>query len=123
MHQDVPINPATEDRRKENSLQTVLILVQQIHTSQLALDAKFTKHISEETAELAHAISKLMAEAFPEGDPDGHRRHHELVIAAAAAKAKFWNEMVLAGAKWLGLGVVVFIFAALWAAFKLEVHK
>lgn len=120
MHQD---DTTTHDRRKDNQLDVVLVLVRQIHDSQLALDQKFTRHIEEETTQLAASIAKLMSQAFPEGDPDGHRRHHLLVIAREEAKVKFWNEMVTAGAKWAGLGVLGFLATAVWFAIKAEVHK
>lgn len=111
-----------EDRRKDNPMQAVLALVQQIHASQQELDAKLTKHMTEETDELAKAIAKLMSEAFPAGDPEGHRHHHELVIKQAEEKAKFWSEMRIAGAKWLGLGVLTFLAGAAWTQFLKGPH-
>lgn len=95
----------------------LLELVRQVHASQKALDKKLTHHIEEETDELARAIAKLLAEAFPEADPSGHRRHHELVIQQAEEKAKFWGEMRVAAAKWLGLGVLTFLAGAAWTQF------
>ena len=92
----------------------LLALVQKVHESQQELDAKLTRHMTDETDELAQAITKLMKEAFPEGDPDGHRRHHELVILREEEKAKFWHEMRIAAAKWAGLGLLTFIAGAAW---------
>jgi hypothetical protein len=95
----------------------LLELVKQIHVSQKALDDKLTQHMTMETTELAESIAGLMASAFPEGDPTGHRLHHELVIKQAEEKAKFWQEMRIAGAKWAGLGVLGFLVLSAWQQF------
>lgn len=36
---------------------------------------------------------KLYRSAFPEGDPDGHRRYHESLLKAAEERAEFWKRM------------------------------
>jgi hypothetical protein len=92
----------------------LLELVKQIHESQKALEAKVTTHMTDETNALAIAITKLMKDAFPEGDPDGHRRHHELVIQREEEKAKFWQEMRIAAGKWAGIGVLGFLAMLVW---------
>ena len=117
-----PLADSFNDRRKDSPMPVILELVKQIHTSQKKLDEKLTRHMTDETDELAQAITKLMKEAFPEGDPDGHRRHHELVIQQAEEKAKFWAEMRVAGAKWAGLGILSFLVAAAWAQFLKGPH-
>lgn len=101
----------------------LLELVKQVHASQKDLDARLTKHMTDETHDLAVAVTKLMQDAFPAGDPEGHRRHHELVIQQAEEKAKFWQEMRIAGAKWLGLGILTFLAGAAWTAFLNGPHK
>jgi len=117
-----PLVSQFNDRRKDSPMPVLLALVQKVHESQKELDRKLTKHMTEETDELAKAITKLMAEAFPEGDPDGHRRHHELVIQQAEERAKFWHEMRLAVAKWAGLGVLSFLVVAAWNKFLQGPH-
>jgi hypothetical protein len=106
------------DRRRDSPMPVILELVTQIHKSQKALDDKLTHHMVNETQELAEAIAILMKSAFPEGDPDGHRRHHELVIKQAEEKAKFWHEMRVAAAKWAGLGLLAFLASAIFVAIK-----
>jgi len=113
-----PLVEKFSDRRKDSPMPVLLALVQKVHESQKELDRKLTKHMTEETDELAKAITKLMAEAFPEGDPDGHRRHHELVIQQAEERAKFWHEMRVAAAKWAGLGLLAFLASAVFVAIK-----
>ena len=117
-----PLVSQFNDRRKDSPMPVLLALVQKVHESQKELDRKLTKHMTEETDELAKAITTLMAEAFPEGDPDGHRRHHELVIQQAEERAKFWHEMRLAVAKWAGLGVLSFLVIAAWNKFLQGPH-
>ena len=105
------------DRRRDSPMPVILELVTQIHKSQKALDEKLTQHMTNETTELAEAITRLMSDAFPEGDPEGHRHHHELVIKQAEERAKFWQEMRIAGAKWAGLGVLSFLVLSAWQTF------
>jgi len=106
------------DRRRDSPMPVILELLRRVHESQKDLDARLTVHMSEETDELAQAVAKLMAEAFPESDPSGHRLHHELVIKQAEEKAKFWQEMRIAAAKWAGLGLLAFLASAVFVAIK-----
>jgi len=106
------------DRRRDSPMPVILELLRRVHESQKDLDARLTVHMSEETDELAQAVAKLMAEAFPESDPSGHRLHHELVIKQAEEKAKFWQEMRIAAAKWAGLGLLAFLASAIFVAIK-----
>ena len=117
-----PLADSFNDRRKDSPMPVILELVKQIHTSQKKLDEKLTRHMTDETDELAQAIARLMADAFPESDPSGHRLHHELVIRQAEEKAKFWAEMRVAAAKWLGLGVLTFLAGAAWTQFLKGPH-
>ena len=113
----------TIDRRvSDNS--AILVLVQQISTNVGNLEVKVDKfdtrlsqHMHDETLELAEAIVKLMLRAFPEGDPDGHKRHHEAVIKAAEEKAEFWKSMRKKVTEWGLVGVLGWAAFALWAAF------
>jgi len=113
----------TSDRRS-NDDKAVITLVQIVHETIIkldgtvkSLDTKLSKHMTEETHELATAITSLMREAFPEGDPDGHRRHHELVIKQAEARAKFWEKMRDALVQYGLLGFVGWAGYAVWKAF------
>lgn len=106
--------PIIERRRSSPEL---IELIWTVHDNQLALSAKLDKHMKEETSELADAIARLMKEAFPEGDPDGHRRHHELVIKQAEEKAEFWQKMRLELAKWGLLGFLGWALLQLWQSF------
>lgn len=106
-----------ERRKYVQAHPEILQLVRQVHASQVALEKKLTKHMTDETGELALAIAELMKESFPEGDPSGHRRHHELVIRQAEERAKFWADIRVSTARWGVIGVLTFAIVAMWQAF------
>jgi hypothetical protein len=108
-----------QNRRVNDPLSPVIELVKQIHANQIALDAKLSKGLGDQTIELATAIATLMKDSFPEGDPDGHRRYHEASIKAAEERAKFWAELKGSVVKWGVVGVLTFIAGAAWKAFLL----
>jgi hypothetical protein len=101
----------------------LLELVRIIHDNQLLIDAKLTRHMDTETEELAEAITRLMADAFPAGDPSGHRRHHELVIKQAEERAAFWRVMRIEIGKWGLIGFLGWAVFALWQALLNGPHK
>lgn len=105
------------DRR--STTPELLMLVEQIHKNQVALTEKLTTHMNAETHELAEAITSLMKEAFPDGDPDGHRRRHELELEELKEKTEFWKKMRLALAQWGLIGFVGWLFITGWNAFLL----
>lgn len=111
------------ERRKTDQMQVILQLVQQIHDNQIAMDAKLTKHMTEETKELAEAIKKLMDDSFPDGDPSGHRRAHEVRIKREEERAEFWKKMRLELGKWGLLGLVGWLVVVAWQAFLQGPHK
>lgn len=63
------------------------------------------------------ALKDSIADAFPEADPVGHRRHHEAVIKAAEERAEFWKTMRVKLASWGLIGFSAWAFYALWQAF------
>jgi NTP pyrophosphatase (non-canonical NTP hydrolase) len=110
------------DRRAPSS--ELLVLIQQIHDNQMLMhadqkemDRKLTKHMTEETQELAEAIVKLQGIAFPEGDTDGHRRAHEAWINKANKSAEFYDKMKTALAQYGLLAFAGWAAYALWNSF------
>ena len=95
----------------------MLALVKQIHDSQISLDTRLTQHMHDETLELGEAFAKLLIRAFPEGDPEGHRAHHEAVIKAAEAKAEFWTKMVFEITRWGLIGLLGWLVVAAYKHF------
>lgn len=114
-----PPTVTLNNRRVGDPLSPVIELVKQIHASQVTLDAKLTRHMSEETHELAEAIADLIKDSFPEGDPSGHRKYHEASIKKAEAQAEFWNDLKKSVARWGVVGVLGFIALASWKALLL----
>jgi len=110
------------ERRAETSallalVQTIHDDIKNIHTNIDNLDKRLSKHMTDETMELAAEITKLMKEAFPEGDPKGHRKHHEAVIAKAEARAAFWKKMLEEISKYGLLGFLGWLATVAWSAF------
>ena len=107
--------PLILDRRASEQ-SALLILVQQVHTSVQSLDTRLSEHMKDETLELAQAVAALMIKSFPEGDGDGHRRHHEAVIKQAEEKAEFWKKMVTKLSEWGLIGFAGWLLYAMWDA-------
>lgn len=116
------------ERRQETSVllalvQTVHDDVKDLHDKINELDGRLSRHMTDETMELAAEITRLMADAFPEGDPKGHRKHHEAVIAKAEARAAFWRKMVEELTKYGLIGFLVWLATSAWQAFLQGPHK
>ena len=93
------------DRRRPSA--ELLMLVQEVQDSQTEMSRK----MDEVPANIAAALAVLMKNAFPKGDPDGHRKHHEALIKAAEEKAEFWKKMRYEITRW---GLMGFLGWALW---------
>lgn len=57
------------------------------------------------------------SKAFPNDDPDGHRRFHEAEIRRAEARAEFWEKMRFEVVKWGLFGFLGWAAYQLWIAF------
>lgn len=78
-----------------------------------ALDLRIKQHLADYEARLTQILKQELTEAtsrfalaFPEGDPDGHRRYHETQIAYMQSRIKFWEELrnkTLIGIVWMFL--------------------
>lgn len=76
------------------------------------LDAALTKHAGE--------IAQMMAQGFPGGDPDGHRRYHEEQIAWMEERRKMYasiREKTLTALVW---AVIVAICTGVWEILKMR---
>ena len=63
-------------------------------------------------------LHKLITDAFPDGDPHGHRLYHEKSIKEADAWAKIKGEVLskfLSSGLWVAAGWLAF---SIWQAFK-----
>ena len=78
-----------------------------------AIDIRIKQHLADYETRLTQILRKELMEAtsrfalaFPEGDPDGHRRYHETQIAYMQSRIKFWEELrnkTLIGIVWMFL--------------------
>lgn len=116
--------PRIVERRQDANSQALVLLIHELSdtVSELRKEvreakATFTYHHSTYVEATEKAIEKAMLAAFPEGDPEGHKRHHIAVIKAAEDRAEFWKTMKKEVAKY---GLIAFVgWAALylWQAF------
>jgi hypothetical protein len=108
--------PHTPERR-ETDTAAVIQLITEIHKDVKDLDKKLSKHMVEETSELAQEIALLMTKAFPDGDPSGHKAAHEAWIHKAEASAAFWEKMKFEITRWGLIGFLGWAAVALWKSF------
>lgn len=111
------------ERRKQHGTSEVLELVRIIHDNQISMDAKLSKHMQEETLELAEEINRLMNKCFPGGDGAGHKVAHDLWIERVSESRDFWKTMRKELAKWGLIGFLGWAAYALWTAFLQGPHK
>lgn len=77
---------------------------------------------AEKVEEAIRGIEELR-KAFPEGDPDGHRRYHETIIRKNLAREKFYQELTAHLVKGGAWALLVFIAWASWLAIKSKVTQ
>lgn len=106
-----------QDRRKDNPMSEVLMLVRETRNEVKDIGKKLENHLAEEPIVLGEEIAVLMRKAFPEGDPDGHRRSHEAAIRAAEERAEFWSAMRKEVGKWGLISVLGFLVVSAWHNF------
>ena len=91
MHQDDSVPLHTERRKTES--ESMLLIVKDLQHNVKELSAKMNYHHAIFREEVEKSVEKVYIAAFPDGDPDGHRRHHEAVIVKAEAQAALWKEV------------------------------
>ena len=102
------------DRRKSDPL---MALVSEVLSGQQQLHEKMDAHTKTVPQVLQGAIEKLVSEAFPDSDPELHRRIHEADLKKAEARAEFWQKLLLELCKYGLLGFVGWAAIALWKTF------
>lgn len=106
----------TPERRKPHE-PTMIELLNFLNHQVSQMREELSTHMKEETAELTKSVAGMLKEAFPAGDPVGHRLHHEAVIKKAEASARFWEDMATSTAKWGLFGFLGWLVYVAWAAF------
>ena len=102
------------ERRSEEAL---LSLVTQIHEKVEKMQSALQQHMTEDSVKLANELRQLMDNAFPFGDPHGHRAAHEASIRRAEARFEFWKKMSFELSKWGLFGFLGWAALQLWNAF------
>ena len=94
--------------------QIALMVEEKVERRMSKLEERLMLHMD---TKFAH-LHRLITDAFPGGDPHGHRTYHELQIKQAAGWDKIKGELVskfLTGGLWIAAGWLAF---AVWQAFK-----
>jgi hypothetical protein len=113
------------DRRQRHFVANVseaqvsLMIEEELERRLAKFEDKMMLHMDVKFAQL----HKLITDAFPTGDPHGHRMAHEKMIRDADGWSKIKGEILskfLTGGLWLAAGYLAF---AVWQAFKTDVIK
>jgi len=104
-----------EERRRNDSL--VLGIVQDMHRQLSEISKTLNTHIAEEPKAFAAMVESAMAQAFPGGDPVGHRKVHEADIQRVLDRAEFWRKMLYELTKFGIIGFIGWAAWHLWVAF------
>jgi hypothetical protein len=98
-------------------LETILKDVQDVKADQKSMGATLTAHIETEPEEWAALLTTMTECAFPDGDPEGHRKYHEETIKALEARSEFWKKMLFEVTKYGLFGVLGWLAYTVWVAF------
>lgn len=98
-------------------LQTIHDDLQELKSEQKEIKQTIADHIETEQKEWADLMRETLGCAFPNCDPEGHRRYHEDTISAMEARSKFWKQMLFEVTKYGLFGVLGWLAYTLWAAF------
>lgn len=69
------------------------------------------------------ALSAAVKTGFPDGDLDGHRRYHELLIEEALERKRMRSAIFIHVAKSSTWAVIVGLLVLLWVGFKERILK
>ena len=109
------------ERRADN--QVILMMVRAMHKDVSMLRDDLRKHMTDETDELAEAVASILKRAFPNEDPDGHRKAHEEQMDILQGRAKFWKSISYEVTKYGLFGVLGWLAYTVWTAFLLGPKK
>jgi hypothetical protein len=110
---------ARSDCRSVNEAQISLMIEEEVERRISKLEDKLMMHMDTKFAQL----HRLISDAFPNGDPHGHRAYHELQIKQADGWDKIKGDVIskfMTSGLWLAAAYLAF---AVWQAFKSDVTK
>ena len=87
------------------------------------IDERIESALLKHEHRMKQMVSDLFEKAFPDGDPEGHRRYHETQIRYMEEKVKLWQDIrskTLAGVVWLGL---LACGTAIWEYIKSAIQR
>lgn len=122
MHQD-DFTPSQFVERRGRTDDAILLHIKELQAGQKELTAKMNYHHAVFREEVEKSINGVFERAFPDGDPEGHRAHHELVIKREEERLEFWMSMRKEIGKWGLIGILGFIVVSAWQAFLLGPKK
>ena len=99
--------------------QIALMVEEEVERRMHKLEERLMMHMDVKFGQL----HRLISDAFPNGDPHGHRAYHELQIKQADGWDKIKADVVskfLTGGLWVAAGWLAF---AIWQAFKESVNR
>ena len=99
--------------------QIALMVEEEVERRMHKLEERLMMHMDVKFGQL----HKLISDAFPNGDPHGHRAYHELQIKQADGRDKIKADLVskfLTGGLWVAAGWLAFVA---WQAFKDSVNR
>jgi hypothetical protein len=99
--------------------QIALMIEEEVERRIAKLEDKLMLHMDVKFAQL----HKLISDAFPNGDPHGHRAYHELQIKQADGWDRIKGDVLskfMTSGLWLAAAYLAF---AVWQAFKNDVNK
>lgn len=102
---EVTQTPRTNKRRDDNE---IIGLIKSLFVEVEKMRKELHDHIKDEKS--------VLVNAFPDNDPEGHRRAHEAWIKKAEAQAATWIKIKDSVAVWGVIGLLGFILLAVWAA-------
>jgi len=94
------------ERRKDDA---ILLHIKELQAAVKELSAKMNYHHAIFREEVEKSVEHVYQRSFPDGDPEGHRAHHELVIKREEKRLAFWTKMQEEVTKWGSL-----VYSASW---------
>lgn len=109
--------------RRARTEDSLLLHIKELQAGQKELTAKMNYHHAIFREEVENSVNRVFERAFPDGDPEGHKLHHELVIKREEQRLEFWMSMKKEVTKWGLVGVLGFLAVSAWQAFLLGPKK
>lgn len=105
-----------QDVERRADVSALLMMLQRVHEDVQVLDRKLTEHTATELTNITEMVRDLMADAFPGGDANGHRKAHEADMKAITDRADFWKKMLFEVSRYGLFGVLGWLVYAAWVA-------